>query len=447
MELYAAAWWMSRERFLGNSGLDPSLGLSLEAAFFAPLALAGKGLSDVRRSVDWLDFSVEHLSKWTTMVRSRMGGLKISLQCQAYVHRQLEELQTFQETHTGPPPPLLMNRTLVVLPFFSGETATTVSHSNELVSYLMATIVSLLPHAPKRIVVVGHSAHDAALVAEAVGHLLYDQATTSQKGKESPEGFLASSFRKGAAVDLLLPSAYPSFPTEIAYVQPPSIPPPQQDAHLDEEMKERPAPPTVHVPRTALLQLEHELSSPGVEAEAGLLGRHAPKDFDHIYYSEPDQILLARLVDHQPAVAAADAWWKELSQGKVLVPHRLQSLPHPHDIPTSETQLDRLLPLDQPLHHLSAWGTASCCDHGKILLPEEKEKQEEPWWIRGFVENGNFSKALQSLSLMTLENTDPGGDGFPNIVPGTGMVLIGGSVQGGKCLPSPLGRYTCQLPP
>lgn len=406
---FAAAWWMSRRRY---ERVELEYIANVEGDAFIPIRWAGQGMKDVRMALDWLDFSIEHLSKWQKLIASPQGNHFASQTCQLYTRKKLQRLVSSKSPQTQqqyPPHHSYMNQTLVVIPY--GVPDHTDTATQEVwVSFLQATIASLLPHGPKRIVVVGYYPLDAQLAAKAFWHLLQPPPPPLS---QHPFGTPNTTITSPESLDPKSLTQHTFFvvATELAFVHTTDV----RSKFVEE-----------NVPRGALVGLQHELIRPHLpnpNVTGTFLGRHTPQDFEHIYMTEADQILTARL---------SETFWDKLGHGKVIVPHRLQPVPHAKDLGEIELppRLNYPLPTseDFAVIHLDDPVQASCCD-----APDHRGTSncdDNFWWACGY-DMGNFSN-WEHHFLLSLSGS------------GTGIASLAGNEHGRRCTPHPRGRGGCR---
>jgi len=171
-----------------------------------------------------------------------------------------------------------------------------------------------------------------------------------------------------------------------------------------------------NVPKGALKGLQDAMA--GRTAPEPYLGHHqSPVNrFKYVYLTEADQILNARL--------SAD-FLSELDEGRIIIPHRLQPIPHPSDMDGLDHRLKHLPPAKNVVQLNAA--TDACCDAGDRLV-ERGNLCNNFWWICGF-ETGNFSY-LEKYKFMTLAE-------------GTGIISLSSTAHSRRCIPSVNGRGGC----
>ena len=248
----------------------------------------------VRMSADWMDFSVEHMSKWWKI----LGGIEPynSVTTDRLYTNFMQYIKSTSSS-SGVHPPTVLYPTIAIIPFASyvknnspivKERSTKVT-----VASLGATIASLNRVGMGRVVVVGVKDEDEALVRE----------TFQLLKKYSP-----------------LPS---NTDTEYGYVQ------------VKNEKWYKTKFLAVNVPRAAVVGLQHAFNGHLSDEETKLwLGNSAAaSSWKYVYLTEPDTILQTR-IESLKAIHTA------LEDGMILMPHRLQPLPHESDLDFATTDND-----------------------------------------------------------------------------------------------------------
>ncbi|KAL7564572.1 hypothetical protein ACA910_017920 [Epithemia clementina (nom. ined.)] len=472
-QAYAGAWWQAVPRF---RGMTPSRISNREGAVFAAFRgdrrSTGTTTRDIYLTRDWLEFSVEHLSKWYKIVdydhpQTRVAFHRIMVNLLQYIligdhsdrggnedNPMTKEHKEQQEDLPPPPsrslPPISsqepMNRTIAVVAY--GSLFSKLDHwratSLDTV-VLTATLWSLIRQGIGRIVVVtdrafeNHSRQtiwpacrallqrrqaDEALtrtsITTSTWQHIFNETTTLfsrplhykvQQEQEQPNH---GTFRIGST-SLLLVSVDAAIP-EKPHIK--NIP--------------RAALQTIH---TALFQNDSSHSKNNhsrnhtetrqQQQQPEILGDGPMDRWKYVYYTEQDSILRMR----QPPPPSQDEhehhhhqqFQQVLDQGKILVPHRLQPLPHESDLgitPRAETstssssnmtatsdlttttkpkRIEELVedpPLQTFLPAIGPWQNVvnlqsqdSCCDAGKLAYPYKlypKCPRSTLWFLCGF---------------------------------------------------------------
>lgn len=275
---------------------------------------------------DYLDFSVEHLSKWW-----RMGGDDDAPAIMAFA---IGKLQGLVQKALQKPPSSLMNTTLAILPFHMDANRGGTEEKMEIIA-LAATMASLLQHGVGRILVVGYSQTDKKCAQIAFQQVLrygrdeHNMTTTSSY--DAPQSTLEQ---------FDLPYSVNRGSTELVFVY-------ATDMNSTEGGS--------NVPKGALKGLHTALLN-GTNSTIWL--GESPSKFKNIYFTEPDQILNARLTPH---------FIREIVQGKIMIPHRLQPIPHPLDLAgiveegslLPENQFANVFQLDATTEQLLRYGKTS----------------------------------------------------------------------------------------
>jgi hypothetical protein len=304
-EIYSGMWWQNRAVFLTDHFEKVKM---LEYASFNAFAMhdgrtSGGGVLLTR---DWLDLSVEHLSKY-------VKHLDLYYKEKSAVRERLMEiLQTYIHNAVGYPissgtEELAVHSTIAILPLkaAAGET------ENELIVLEMgATLASLWKVGIGRAIVVGVSESEQKLAEDAFA---------------------------------LLKEKLAIRPMELAYVQ-----------HLAVTIEE-----SLLVPRVALVGLQKVMhpSNTDAAAQQAWLGSD-PSRWKYVYYTEPDLILQTR-------PSALPAITQVLKEGKLMVAHRLEPIPHQRDFPQTD-DYRYVLPNTGSFADITQLGINDvCCDQGK----------------------------------------------------------------------------------
>lgn len=312
LELYSGMWWQDQEHFLNTSFSVQNL----EGATFNAFSKRPGGYKGVRRTVDWLDFSVEHLSKYTKHLASEKKETMVR-------EGLVEILATYIRNVPGLElslwsPELAVYSTIAILPVKASSN----QFSNEITKLqLGATLASLWRIGIGRAVVVGISNSERKLTTEAFELL---------KGKLSIRS------------------------TEFAYAEY------DNSTTADEKL----------VPRIAIKGLQHAMrkaqDTPDDVHVEEWLGPD-PNRWKYVYFTEPDLVLQTRQ-------SALEAISKVLSNGHLMVAHRLELLPHQRDFPTY-SKIDRIIPdigVFAAMHDVNPLEGDICCDQGQYYPSNRK---------------------------------------------------------------------------
>jgi hypothetical protein len=311
-DMYGAAWWQSIDRFMQD---DYQRIWTLEDGTFRPIYAAGNGSLDVRMTVDWLELAVEHWSDYQRLLDTNASQHVIA-QLEAYVSATITTTTTTTAASSSSSTNTTitaMQSTLAVLPFQACNKDERVElrvNGNFCTTALTATIASLVRQGVGRVIIVT-SYDDHSLVQDAIDDLARRFATTT---------------------------TIVVIPTDIIIVG---------------KWK--------HLPKTALVGL-YEAWRVQNTTWLGSSNNNPRDNIKYIYYTEPDQILIGQL--------STSVMQSTMDRHHILVPHRLEVMPHEDDfrhietasvkIPSSSTHLDDD---DNPVVVLDAPG--ACCDSGR----------------------------------------------------------------------------------
>jgi hypothetical protein len=315
-EMYSGMWWQNRTVFLSNHFDNVKM---LEFASFNAFTkhhgrYSGGGVLLTR---NWLDMSVEHLSKY-------VKHLDFYYKKQTAVRGRLVEiLQTYIHNAVGYPissgAELAMHSTIAILPL----KAAAEEPDNELIVFEMgATLASLWKVGIGRAIVVGVSESEQKLAEDAFA---------------------------------LLKAKLAIRPMELAYVQ-----------HVARTIEE-----SLLVPRVALLGLQKVMHPDNTDAAAqqAWLGSD-PSRWECVYFTEPDLILQTR-------PSALPAISQVLREGKLMAAHRLEPIPHQRDIPQTD-DYRFVLPDTASFSTITQLGTNDvCCDQG-MYYPANRDDPTTP---------------------------------------------------------------------
>lgn len=370
LDTFSASWWERTERFLE---FNPSVQIhSVEDDAFKPIQKAGKGHHDVRMTHDLLDFSVEHLSQWW-----KYAGRDTL----AYAHAKLDNYTARIRSQ----PKLqdnYMNTTIAVIPY--GVKDKTDAKSKGLwAAALAGTMTSLLNHGIARIIIVGHYKTDETLVRRVFGQLLESKIDNSDYDEKDRH----FETRIGAS--------------EVAFVHTDNV-----NSTLIRQ----------NIPKGALVGLQDALAGRSDNA-VKYLGRapvQAMEHFQFVFLTEADQILNARITP--------EFLTEMQEQNGIIIPHRLQPMPHPQDL--QGLRLARhmnSLPGHKDVVALDAAKGDGCCDTGYHQEGYTKVCTSKWFQCDYFPINATFHH---------LDEYD-----FMSLTQGMGIVLLAGNQHSRQCIP------------
>jgi hypothetical protein len=390
-DIFAAAWWQTTERFLRS---DKQLITNVEGDVYIPIKRAGgKRVLDVRMATDWLDFSVEHLSKWWKMTKS--PG-------QTYLIGKLEE---YGQQRAAMSRSTFMNTTLALIPYGVNKLKVTELVTQQVwKAALFATIASLLSQGVARIVVVGHYDLDASLTASIFDQLQHQSSyskditpvhdvTMAKSRIITPSGSFTASFGD----------------TEMAYI------------HTDDVNSTA---TRINVPKGALVGLHDAMKATGDDSlKDKWLGKLQHNRFQYVYMTESDQVLHARL---------SGTFLNAMDQGGIIVPHRMQPIPHAADLENVPSLEECILPKDQfPPQRVVDLdsATSSCCDVNSHLFTSptspRKPSKCQFWWQCGLLGTNTGDRNFSHLN----------GYDFVRLTDGTGIVHLNSNEWSRRCQP------------
>ena len=389
--IFAASWWQNVPRFLE---VDVELIWNVEGDAYVPIKRAGRGVKDVRMTVDWLDFSIEHLSRWWKALGDLEGQPYTIGKLQGYIGAacRRRNIDTW------------MNTTMAIIPMGIGRDP---SLGKQMVwrTALQATVASLLQHGVARIVLVGHYLADqenAAAVSDAMTSFcgVRGDGDSSQQQRETTTTQPSEYF-----------SNYLGGGTTLLYWHTENV--------TSRYVK-------ANIPKGALTDIQRILKQPKHDEDRRrLLGDDDRSDrIRYLYLTESDQILHARL---------SPMMLQQLDEGGIMIPHRLQPVPHPLDVRGAVSDRFSYLPddkfADTKVLELE-YETGSCCDTQRHLFTRQhlarKPDCGDVWWKCNLRE----------------KNYDPDGFAhfddyrFMRLVHGTNIVSLAGDEWSRRCVPS-----------
>jgi hypothetical protein len=362
--------------------------------------------SEVRMAVDWLDFAVEHMSRWykrldvSNAENNDVAINKITGNLMKYVEDTPERTKALISTSDDYP---LLHPTIAIISSYSmvnNRTHVSRSRSKNLtVTTLGATIASLMRAGIGRIVCTGIDKADELAVTETYRLLLEQYANRSD--------WIAT--------------------TEFSYVQ------------VDEELYKAEA-AEVNRPKAAVYGLQKALrrdfAPPYTERWLG--NTHPPSYWKYVYFTEPDLVLQTRATS-LPAIH------KALEEGHMLMPHRLELIAHKSDLTKDNIVYDRdnFLPARGKFTDiLDLDGDEDmCCDGGnnrpswgkKVVRKNAPTDKKCPdwWWNCGYFEGWQNLGLSDEVKHRRILKYTP----FIRLTQGTDIIAISGTEHERKCHP------------
>ena len=446
LDCFSASWWQSKDRFLRTFNASDINGVEM-AAFHAIIPYR----HELRMTSDWLKFSVEHMSKaW------KISGFEAQNETQSYrmyVEKFLDYIdrtfssindngnnnkerndisKTIDRQHhqtSSPSPSTAMLRTIAVIPFIPYRSTENETRGKVLTTTsLGATLMSLIRLSCGRVVVVvDQKDFDdvSASIMEATKQLLQDhQSKVVLHRRRGLESFfnklkLYSIDPVLAVVNQANMFEYRVHQTQIGLVV--------VNCTEDDGTKFR---WTRNVPKAALLGLKKAFEATDLLHTRQWLGHSTSRNYkdkwNYTYLTEPDSILHAR-------DQALPAFTRELENGNIVVPHRLQPIPHENDLPDYNFP-GRVLPAQGNFSIVESLGSdAMCCDDGPSAPGWVKNKVcGATWWECGFIGEEERRRNRRNRSERHFRLRDYQ---FMELQAGTRIVSLAGTNHGRRCVP------------
>ena len=342
---------------------------------------------NIRMTTDWFDFSVEHMSKWWKTQHDNYYG-------KAAVDHITKEFLRYINSTKSLENNTLLHPTIAIIafsPYFQGGKQVSKKGWETLtISSLGATVQSLKRAGFGRIVVVGIDANDEEFVRKAFDVL--DDSSTIELGY----------------VRVVRESWYKSGKIK------------------------------VNRPKAAMKGLQQALKGAlsSEETRLWLGSRHAKDYWKYVYLTEPDSILHMR-------ASSMKTFQQELENGFVLLPHRLQPVPHEADIPSASTKNTciRYFGDFENKTILDMNEESACCDQGAQRPFNHLPHCGNFWYLCGF----SKKKAITNVTLYNELFERYRDFGFIRLSHGTNIVSIAGSEHGRQCRPVSTPNYTCPV--
>lgn len=376
-DAFSATFWQSKERFL-RIALSPIR--SVEGAVFEQLRertrsgkLQKRLVHQIRMTVDWMDFSVEHLSKWWRTLDYDRGPSPIAYH--SLVHKLLSYIEKMP-----PQVPILsdaMSRTVAVIayaPYYSdlkpawGQVITVVN--------VAATVASLTRHGIGRVVVVGEDTtakHNSQALVQAAFRLVQSRSSPSNPRTEwedtiaqlieEEERRLATMAAGRAEMQIDHTSVtFANVSTSFSWVI--------KGTNKTNSM--------TLVPKAALVYLQDALRGRSKDPDLWLGPGKSPDDYRYVYLTEPDTVLQMR-------PSAIESIRHQMDQGNFLAPHRIQPAPHETDVPGYKDNR-QWIPNFGIMSNITVLhsDTDACCDNGIKRPKDAFPKCNSNWWACGY---------------------------------------------------------------
>ena len=307
----------------------------------------------VKMTLDWLDFSVEHLSKWWKVAdifdKDAVPFNRAMTALQAYTSK------TILDTHQTSP----LRHTIAMIafqPFVDPKRDDSIRARPLTVHSLAATIASLANVGMGRVVVTGIYDTDKEIVQETFRYLQRQWTGVDENVTVTTIG-----------------------PLELGFVK----------VHKEET---KTSSVELNIPKAALQVLQQAFQGDlDDERTKQIFGTTTEKSYwKYVYLTEPDTIL-------QTKPYALSQLKQALDEGFVLAPHRLQPIPHEADfVGMKDTR--RFVPAEGNFSNVLDLNTkhenAVCCDEQAGSYKPWKDYFDKCgtfWWDCGFSPNTNYS--------------------------------------------------------
>lgn len=378
-DYFSASWLMPRKLFLQIK--QQNLIISEDAVHQVKIQNQEK----VRMSADWMDFSVEHMSKWWKMIsalndyQNDVAFNKMNQAFLEYTKATVSRTVSSDIENVS----RLLHPTIAIVAFNSYGTSP--RQMRLTISALGATLASMARVGFGRIVVVGLKKSDEPLVWGAV-ELLTTEHTL-------PEFQFIN-----------IQNATWSTTKHLAF----------------------------NIPRAAVIGLQNAFRGKMKNHEAfQWLGKKGKNYWKYVYLTEPDTLLQTRQMSLK---SIHDA----LEDGMVLIPHRFQPIPHYIDLVGFGPRENYLQPLgvfkDKPVIKIRS-DIDSCCDEGAHPVTEFPYCGNT-WFTCGFTEETRHKiwKSKNDTAYNEKHKMLIPYD-FIQINGGTEIVSLAGSNSGRSCRP------------
>jgi len=395
---YAGAWIQTKQDFLGMR-VD-KINIAEDASF---QAYSRKGRTrKMRMTVDWMDFSVEHMSKWWKTLKWEHSDPTAYERVTEHFQKYLQEAALYPVTSPDP----FLGETIVVVPFFAYKCKKYPERGDPLSALVLAATVESFRRAGFGRVVVS----------------IMDKETVKSDIKLAKKAF--EYLRKQVETN----TTTPSNATHIGHMEVGYALSATENAKSDWRDN--------NYPRAALVGLWKAFTASGKDLSPkereqqvySWLGNHHGDDpsshWKYVYYTEPDSLLQTR-------PSASSGLQAELDKGTVIIPHRLQPVPHESDVPGVNPERNSFL-LQQDFPHVLQVHRQedACCDVQPTGVRLNDVKYPDGcvfWWACGFgrkrAANPTRHDLLKSYQLLRI-----GGGG-------TGIVTLAGSEHSRQCIP------------
>ncbi len=397
-DYYSGSWYLPVER------LDAAPAEKINNLESASHVAFYPNSKHARMSVDWLDFSVEHLSRWIKsfdMFAKHHNDIAVNrlvANLEKYIQDTPERTKALLSASESERP--LLHPTLAVIAASSlldNRSDVSIERSRKATAAMLgATIASMLRAGFGRIILTVVNEEDLRAVRESLDLI----------GKQYAD-------RQDWITD-----------TELGYV------------FVDEELYKTPLVP-FNRPKAAVYGIQQALNGNfnASYTEEWLGKTNKPDYWKYVYFTENDLILQTR-------PASLPGIHNELEQGHALFPHRLEAVPHKLDVTDENGKVynqDRFLPADGKFSNIMDLDADKdmCCD-GSNDRPSWKKEDDPPekhcyswWWQCGYTREWKELDISDEVKHRRILNYAP----FIRLNQGTNIISISGSEHERKCHP------------
>jgi hypothetical protein len=459
-DVYAAAWWQSVDRFTNvmdwitktDDATRARQLIKLEAA--CHLAVEYQP-TDVRLTRNWLDFGVEHLSKWWKLTRYQKHATAFYTLChrlvQYLVARRPYYLRANVKTMaadtdgdaTGSRNPWCGTLAVVAYSPLIGPRAPNRAQVLDIL-VTSATLMSLVRQGCRRIILIVDQSDEIILQQQiwpsVVTMLRMSEEPPSINGIQHYQGLkelklLLEHILSSSSVSPLHNNSDTATSQLLLHIYDTDILPLMVDSRTRDPRGKW----QKRVPRQALLTVYDALRKQSSSPPSSWLWDSKP--FRYIYYTEQDSILYSSFETHNLAL-----FQQNLDEGKLLIPHRWQPIPHETDFTWLLGDQDNDLPQTffvpdiPPWDQVDALGVNNshasyCCDAGlndstTNFSPKTSSPCSDFWYMCGL---GRHAKETYTVHQRLTHLFD---FSFIRLLHGTGLTLLAASEHARKCQPS-----------
>lgn len=436
---FSATWLQSKESFYQMNLHDID---TCEDASFYAYSLGSNGTErrrveqKMRMTLDWMDWSVEHMSKWWKIsnwdvpanTATVWGRIKNSFDAYIQDGVKLQHLQQSQTNNDNTPTTTpLLHRTVAGIAYQDYKNGGSPQLGVDLTALSLGATIESLRRAGFGRITIGLLRHAAvSRDIEMISNLF---ATLAKQYSSFPTD--TNNINNADNSDANDRKTITLGATEIGYTF-------VSETYIKTK--------TIHknMPRAVLFGLKDALRTADLpesqrapnmtEVMTGWLGTSQnPSYWQYVYLTEPDTLLQTR-PSSLPAIK------EQVDNGMVLLPHRWQPIPHESDVlgldPTgnnflTQEEFPEVIDLE-PYNHNSDNHDACCDEHaGPVMKPGKypsspKCLPEIFWYACGFHKHQKHN-ATRHFRLHHYE--------LVRLIGGAGIVTIAGSEHGRRCIP------------